>query len=239
MGKVKGKKKHGGTIIIILINVVAVLFLFMIILPLNRSANEIGEGTGLMAGKLVGATVGSLDGITKYNNALEDGKKEGLSAKDTQVEMQNTMSEVNNLEVLVANVKISNYHEISDKYSALYLLKAEAIFTVDLSGCIIDVGDDNMIVITVPQPKVEVNIDENAIDKAVELQKKLFNGSAEDGFDAYINSMANLEEETLQGLRNDSNMMENARKSAEEQISELASGICVNGEKVNILWEEG
>jgi competence protein ComGC len=242
MDKTGDKKKHkkSTTVVIIFINILAVAFFLMIILPVYTSAKTLGAEAGVATGKLVGAAIGSFNGVTvEYQKGLDEGKVEGLSAKDTKVEMQNTMNEVSRLEVLVTNFKVNNYHEVGDKYAALYFLKAEATFTVDLSECDVSMSEDNTtLIVTLPQPEVTVYFDDSCIEKAKEYQKYFFSGSAEDGFDAYINSMANLEKETQKSLQKDENMMQTAKNSAENQIKELATGVCMNGEKIEIIWEK-
>jgi hypothetical protein len=240
--KPEDKKKHKKLTIWVIrfMLILAVLFLVMIIRSAYKSAKTLGTEFGTASGKMVGAAVGSFNGVTvEYQKGLSDGKVEGLSAKDTEVEMQNTMDEVSRLEVLVTNFKVNNYHEVGDKYAALYFLKAEATYTVDLSECDVSMSEDNTtLIVTLPQPEVTVYFDDSCVEKAIEYQKYFFNGSAEDGFDAYINSMANLEKDTQTGLQNDENMMRTAKNSAENQIKELATGVCMNGEKIEIIWEK-
>lgn len=224
---------------ICLIVVIALCIAFVLI-PLYKNAQSIGESAGEASGKAVGTAVGSYKGATEeFPAGFDDGKKEGLSGKDTKVEMQNSLTEVENLEVLVSSFKINNFHEVADKYAALYLLKAEAVFSVDLSKASVEVSEDgNTIFITLPQPDVDIYVDDSQTDKAWSYQKSWFSGSAEDGFDAYIGSMDNLESNAKETAQNDDGLMQSARDSAERQIQQIANSVCVNGEDVKILWED-
>lgn len=233
------KKKISIKLALPFISVFLVLIIIFIVFPMWRNAQEIGEKAGAFSGNMVGSAIGSFTGITeKFPEGWDKGKEEGLSAKDTKVELKNTLTEVCNLEVLVAGFKLNNYHQVGDKYAALYLLKANAVFTVDLSQSNVNISDDNKtLFITLPQPDITVYFDENSIEKAEEYQRKFFNGNAEDGFDAYINSMENIESSARLSIQNDESFMQSARDSAEKQIRQIASGVCLNNEKIEVLWD--
>lgn len=231
--------KNKNLIISIGIAVAILLVFIFVALPIYRNAEQIGEEAGKLSGQAVGTAVGSFKGVTeKYPKGLEDGKAEGLSAKDTKVELKNSLAEMSNLEVMVASVKLDNYHEVGDKYAALYLMKADAVFTVDFANAKVDMGSDNQtLYITLKEPEVTVYIDEEATEKALSWQKHFFSGNAEDGFDAYINSMANVETKAKSSILSDESLMQSARNSAETQITQLAGGICLNNEKLIFVWE--
>ena len=218
-------KKNTFTISVSLI--LALIAIIFVVLPIYRSAQGIGEKVGVASGKAVGVAVGSFKGVTEdYPKGFEEGKEAGKSAEDTRVEMQNSLTEINRLEVLVSSFKVNNYHQFSDKYAALYLAKAEAVFTVDLSKASVDASDDGMtLFITIPQPDVDVYIDERKTEKAWERQKHWFSGNAEDGFDIYINSLDQIEKNARLSIQNDEAMMRSARTSAETQIEQIANGV--------------
>ncbi len=226
---------------IISIAVATAIFLIFIFIavPIHRNAEQIGEEAGKLSGQAVGTAVGSFKGVTEdYPKGLEDGKAEGLSAKDTKVEMKNSLAEMSNLEVMVASVKLNDYHQVGDEYAALYLMKADVVFTVDFTDVNVDMGsDEQTLYITLKEPEVTVYIDEEATEKALSWQKHFFSGSAEDGFDAYINSMREVETKTKTSVLNDESLMQSARNSAEMQITQLAKGICLNNEKLIFVWE--
>ena len=201
-------------------------------------APAIGEEVGSFSGTAVGTAVGSFTGVVeKFPEGWNKGKEEGLSAVDTVTEIENSFNEIAKLEVLVSSFKLNDYHKLENKYAALYLFKADAVFTIDLSKTYINANEDGSVYIRLPQPEVTVYIDNRSAEKIVEYQRKFFNGNAEDGFDAYINSMSNLEVSAQNSIKDDENLMRTARNSAEKQIKQLAENIFVNGEEPLIIWE--
>lgn len=202
----------------------------------------VASSMGGTAGKYIGTILGGIKGIAEYSENYEEGKAEGLSAKDTQVEIGNSIRNVANLEVMVASVKIDNYHtygkEDSTKYEALYLMNADAVFAVDLSYAETALDEENHSVhITLPQPNVEVYIDDSNKEKLYEYDAKFFDGSAKDGIIDYINSHSQLEEKTKNSIASDGNLMESARISAQTQIEELVKSINTDIKTVEIDWE--
>lgn len=198
--------------------------------------NSIGQVTGTLAGK----AIGSLEGITKGRaDGIEAGRKEGLSAKDTEAVISEEFHNVENLEVLVASVKITDFHSIGEKedYAALYLLKGDVVFSVDLSQADIVVQNDGIQII-LPQPRGELYIDQSQIEKVAEYQKHYFSGSAETGFIAYLNSMAMIYEESVETLSNYDVLIEAAKESAEKQIRQLALSVIVNKQQVSVDFKE-
>lgn len=107
-------------------------------------AKSIGNFLGESLGADVGKAMGSFEALTDYKEAYADGKEEGLSAKDTIAEVVNKIQELNKLEVLAASVKLNDIHSVGEKedpdYVALYLLKGNAVFSVDLSKAEIQNG---------------------------------------------------------------------------------------------------
>lgn len=229
-------KKYG---LLIALFCLFIVILILYTIPAWFKANTTGEEIGRMHGNLVGTAVGSFIGWTEKNpEGWKKGKEEGLSAADTIVEVKNSLNEVANLEVLVASVKLNNGHEIGKKYAAFYLLKADAVFSIDLSRVSVETNEDGSILyIRVTQPEVKVYIDDREIEKVIEYQRKFFNGSAEEGFDAYINSMSNLGANAENEIVRDKNLMESARNSAEKQIRQLTRNILFNGEELLVVWE--
>lgn len=215
--------------------IIALFFCVGIVVFTQKLGKELGKRVGTLYGGLVGTAVGSYNGFTE---GWEKGKENGISAVDTITEMKNSFDEVAKLEVLVSSFKLNDYHEFGNKYAALYLLKADAVFTIDLSKASVDANENGtLLYIRVSQPEVTVYIDDRSVEKMEEYQRKFFNGSAEDGFDAYINSRSNLEVNAQNSIANDENLMRSARNSAEKQIRQLAERVFVNGGEPLIVWE--
>ena len=220
--------------VIVVLAVIAAGLVLILTIQIWRKAKTYGENIGDVTGKTVGIAVGSFHGFSEGKRGREDGKEDGLSASDT----------VANLQVLVSSIKLNDYHKLEEKYAALYLLKGDAVFTVDLSKAVIDANEDGEVwYIRLPQPEVTVYIDDRYTKKVAEYQRKFFNGSAEDGFNAYINSMSNLESKAKDAIEEDGSLMKCARDSAEKQIKRLAKMARVNDkESINdkepiIVWE--
>jgi len=206
----------------------------------NATAASRGNSIGQETGALVGKAIGSLEGITKgREEGTEAGKAAGLSARDTEADIANEIRKIENLEVLVASVKINDVHSIGENidYAALYLLKGDVVFSVDLSQAEID-KQGNGIQITLPLPHGELYIDQSQIEKVAEYQKHFFSGSAEDGFDAYLNSMVKVYEASAETLDNYDVLIEAAKESAEKQVRQLALSVAVNTHQVNVNFKE-
>lgn len=206
----------------------------------NATAETRGTRIGQGTGALVGRAIGSLDGITEGRKAgIEAGKTAGLSAIDTETDIANEIRKVENLEVLVASVKINDFHSIGENtdYAALYLLKGEVVFSVDLSQAKVEEQGEK-IQITLPKPQATLYIDQSQTDKVAEYQKRFFSGSAEDGFDAYLNSMVKVSEASAENLDNYDALIEVAKESAISQVEQLVSSVAVNSHKVNVTITE-
>lgn len=206
----------------------------------NATAASRGNSIGQETGALVGKAIGSLEGITKgREEGTEAGKAAGLSARDTKADIANEIRKIENLEVLVASVKINDVHSIGENvdYAALYLLKGDVVFSVDLSQAEIE-EQGNGIQITLPLPHGKLHIDQSQIEKVAEYQKHFFSGRAEDGFDAYLNSMLRVYEASTETLDNYDVLIEAAKKSAEKQVRQLALSVAVNTHQVNVNFKE-
>lgn len=219
---------------------VILLIGFSYVISLRINAKNLGNTVGSDYGTLAGKAVGSYEGLTKGSvDGFESGKEKGLSAEDTTAEIANSMHEINKLEVLVASVKLNDIHSVGDDkdYAALYLLKGEAVFTIDLSKAEIK-ENNNVINITVPQPKMELTIDQSRIKKVAQYQKLFFNGSAEDGLDAYINSMKKVVDESEKALANYDSLLRTAKIAAEKQIINLVNSVSFREREIHVYFQE-
>lgn len=181
-----------------------------------------GENAGTVVGKAIGSFKGVTAGVAKGNS---DGKEKGLSADDTQVVIKE-MKASGKFQVLRANIKLDNLHTIGDDYVALYKEDGYAIYTVDLQDAVVTVnGDGSGIVITVPEPEVQLNWDAESFEELACYQKHSFTGSAEDGLQAFKNSFMKTDEEVWEQLGNYDILMEQAKESAKKQIEALAVSV--------------
>ncbi len=214
---------------------IACVLIYVIILRVN--AESMGTTFGQSAGSQVGKFVGSFEALTDYREAYAEGREQGLSAEDTTAEVANKIKEVERLEVLVASVKLNDIHTVGDDYAALYLLKGDAVFAVDLSKAEITEESDGLH-ISLPQLEMDLIVDQSKIEKVAEYQKLLFNGSSEDGFDAYLNSMAKIVEESEETLVNYDSLKKTAEETAIKQVEQLANSVAVEKRDVIVTFKE-
>lgn len=234
MKKLLKKIPKSGTYIVPCVFIACVL-LYVIILRVN--AESMGTTFGQSTGSQVGRFVGSFEALADYREAYAEGKEQGLSAEDTTVEVANKIKEVERLEVLVASVKLNDIHTVGDDYAALYLLKGDAVFSVDLSKAEITEDADGLHIV-LPQLEMDLIVDQSRIEKVAEYQKLLFNGSSEDGFDAYLNSMAKIVEESKETLVNYDSLKETAEETAKKQVTQLANSVAVEKRTIEVSFKE-
>ena len=200
-------------------------------------ADQIGNGIGSGAGTMTGLAVGSFKGVTE---GLEEGalagKEAGLNSEDMPMELGRAVNEVGNLEVLVANVEIPDYHEVGKKYAALYLFRGSAVFSVDLMKASISKTSDGEVIIVLPEPTAVVNINDSETELLAEYQRKFFNGSADDGFQAYLNSLRLIDQIALDKVSNYQMLMDMAKTSARKQVEMLSKNVCVNCSRITVLF---
>ena len=214
---------------------VVMLFPLFFLNNVYANASEIGENLGSAAGKTVGTAIGSLQGITKGNAAgLKDGKAEGLSAKDTTIDITDIM-EMGKLEVLVATTTIENLNKMGNDYAALYLLRGDVIFTVDLQQASFDTETDTL---SIPQPMPTCYFDPVEIKKIAEYQKTFFSGSTEDGFTEYLNSLKQLEISFTDSIENYDNLLASAQTAAIHQVKQIAENMSVNSGQIHVKFLE-
>lgn len=234
------KKIPPNSVLIILCVLMSIVLLYAFNLRIN--AASLGESIGAGSGALVGKAIGSLEGMTTGRiEGTEDGKIVGLSAEDTEAEIADQIKQIEKLEVLVASVKLSNFHTIgkekSPNYAALYLVNGNVVFTVDMSQAEIKLQENNLHIV-LPKPVGSLYLDDSSIEKVAEYQKQFFNGSAEDGFDAYLNTMSKMQEATEETLDNYDVLIASARSAAENQVTLLAESVSTSCDNIIIEWTE-
>ncbi|MBD5523667.1 MAG: DUF4230 domain-containing protein [Lachnospiraceae bacterium] len=185
----------------------------------------------------MGKVMGSLAAMADFQEAFAEGKNEGLSAKDTTAEIANKIQDIKRLEVMVASVKITDMHSIGDDYAALYLQKGDVVVTVDLSMAEI-VKEEDVLHITIPEPEIEFINDHNETQKVAEYQKHFFSGNTEAGYDAFINTMAEVGEKVERKLNEDDAFMKEVKESARKQVTQLAKSVSLSEHGVKVDFQE-
>lgn len=201
---------------------------------------EIGRGAGNGLGKTAGAAIGSARGVmVGIEQGKNAGREEGLSAKDTTADLSETMESVGKLEVLAAGVKLQNFHEVGDNYKVLYLAKGDALFTVDVGQADIQYSaDGNELCIKIPQPVMELYIDEEATEKLAETQNfSLTAPGAKEGITAYLHSMAAITEQAEKNIANYGDLMDAAREAAIRCVEQLAATACGASQKIVVEFQ--
>ena len=191
----------------------------------------------IMNSKIIGIQAGETL-LTVFNNessklmdAYENGKRDGLSAKDTTAKLLADIisTENNKLEVLISSITLTDMHKSDkrfQKYQALYLFSAKVVFTVNMNEIEIINDDNGKIFIMVPNPEAEIFIDNTKTKKLAEMSNQLFDGSTEDGYTAYLNSMVEIDKNSIESISNYEGLMQMAQQSAISRIKKLAESIC-------------
>lgn len=218
--------------------VVALVVFFSSIVPLLITARSTGQAVGEASGKAVGVAVGSVEGATSgFAEGAKAGHNDGLSAEDTVVEISNTIENNINgfgsLEVLIANVDLTTFHEVGNTYAALYLSRANAVFTVDLSKVTVT-HREGLISIVLPKPSVEVKFDPTQTELLADWQRKYFNGTDGDGFEAYLNTFSATKNLSEDKISNYDVLINLASESAVKQITEIANAVRGNNNEIMV-----
>lgn len=216
------------------IAIVVFLVLILFVIPAYNNSQSIGNAFGTSVGEAVGTAIGSYNGITQdYWEGWDEGKEQGLSADDTEVtDITSIIRGTGKLQILVAKVALDVSHEVGDKYAAIYLLRGEAIFTVDLSGAQID---NDMNIVMIPQPEVHLDFDESEVEKIAEWQTCFFDGSTEDGYTAYMNSIEQSREHAKESIANYDELIAQAQEAAKKQVQMLVMNMTGKSVSVSFL----
>ena len=213
---------------LIILGSIAVLFacLFQIICSVSGHA----------VGNTVGTATGTLQAATVVVPAYQEGKEEGLSAKDMEVSI-NRIKEVGKLDVLAVNAKMTDVMKDGDKYAALLEIGVDVIFSVDISRANLLFGE-NVVVIVLPEPEVELSFDSTRTRLMDEWERVILNGSTKDGIDLYINSLKEIKQNAKEHISDYKYLESRAEESAKKQIAEMAQMFAGNNTVVNVRFDE-
>lgn len=234
------KKKNNKPIIVFtaLLLVAMLLVSFFVI----STTSEIGRKVGGEIGELIGRAKGTIEGTKK-------GEKDGLINPDTEVDIATEVKKCGYLQVLEMDINLADVfyiggtdkeHKDHDyknvKYAEYYTEDGIAIYKIDLSDAIIN-------------PKLQSNIVEVEIEKDIEIsinpktdtlksvdtyQAHDFTDSIENGEAAFRNSYNTVVPKVKEALYQNESIMNEARKSAKTQVSNLVKAVC--GSEVNIKF---
>lgn len=223
--------------VMVVLVAISISFL-MCVIKLKRTIPSVAANVSGDMGVLAGKAIGSLQGITEgYSSGAEDGKKDGLSAFDMEM-MISMIHEEARLEVLVAKAKAVDQMSIGDnKLRALYLIPCTVTFTVDLSESIIEEKDNN-IYVYIPKPEPNFALDILKIERRAIYQTKFFDGTTEDGVDAYINTLKKLALETPKAISNYEEINDMAESAALSQVTDLVNSFTINNCKPIVQFKK-
>lgn len=229
------RKNFSAIIPILLIGAVLAVgvVLFSTVVPLYNKAVKTGAETGAKSGEVIGTAVGNVEGAIEAVNHYEEMKYDELTSNDTTAEIANTIQtdvhSLGKLQVLDAEVAITDMHKVGDTYEALYLLRGHAIFTVNLNEMTVTVSpDEKEIALVLPQPTVQVNINHEKTEQLADWQKGFFNGSDEDGFIAYLSSLKQVRTATKEQIENYDMLLATATEFAVSHVRSIAKAACAN-----------
>ena len=209
---------------------IAVIFTFAFPIISSIAGNRFGTA--------VGVAVGSFHAVTEdIPAAYSDGKRDGLSAEDTRGVIGNQIHEVGRLDVLAANARLIDKHEVGKKYRALYELGADVIFSVDVTKAKVLTGE-NTVEIILPKPEAVMNIDSTRTRLLTYSQRPIFDGSSKDGIDAILNTMKQTQGNAPDVLEGYAELAGQAEESARQQITMLVKMIVGDDVRVTVRFEE-
>lgn len=235
MDKLKNLKQT--TLLVIL---VAVLLVATVVTGyIHHRAGLIGNAIGQANGKIVGTAVGSAKGITVgTQEGAEAGEAAGTSAEDTTVDIKGSMDALGKLEVLVAGVTLKNINKIGDTYAGLYVINGDAVFSVDLGIAEISFSkDEKDVYITIPEPDLELYLDQNSTEKLAETQHFSLTVTAKDGLVNYLNTMSAMESKAQETLANYDSLFAEAKEAAKRQVTQLATTLCGDNYVVHVQFK--
>lgn len=235
MNKLKSIEQTTMLFLLVAVLLIATVFTGYV----HHRAGEIGNAIGQTNGKIVGTAIGSACGVTVgAKEGKEAGKQKGLSAEDTTVDIKGSMEALGKLDVLVAGVSLKNINKIGDSYTGLYLINGDAVFSVDLAETEISFSQDGKdVYIIIPEPDLEVYLNQSSSRKLAESQKFSFTVSAKDGLVNYLNSMTQTVQKVKETIVNYDSLLADAKESAKKQVQQLAGTICGDNYVVHVQFK--
>ena len=196
-------------------------------------APAIGDSAGLAVGSWKGTTDGIAEGI-------KAGTEAALSAEDIVMKVENKMASSGNLQVLLVDLRLTDLYQQGDKYAALFCIKGDGIFSVDLTQSQATYSEtQNQITITIPEPVFTSYLDDSALETLADYGRPIFNGSTINGYNGYLNSRMQIEQNLQEKLYGYDTMMEQAKTSALAQVELLARSVCGSTALVDVQFIEG
>lgn len=234
MAKIRIRPQFARPMVILTILAVVVAALFFIV-PMITSA--MGSSTGIA----VGTATGTADAFARAQDTVNVAKRDALSAEDTKVQLGNAVTRAGKLDVLTAGVSIENLTEIGDKYKGLFLVKGNAVFSVDLTNAIVSLeeteGGEQVLTVTLPEPTCEIYLDEDKTKTIADEQGFEWQSGAKEAIEGYLNSMANIQEKAEESIVGYDELMNSAREAAITRVEDLSTMVCGDNYQVVVQFE--
>lgn len=189
-------------------------------------------------GKAAGKANGSMRGVTTgIERGREAGKQVGLSAKDTQVRLEDKISETGKIQVMMIDLRLTDLYQQGESYAALLAMPGEGIFSVDLTQAEIAYdAEQNQISIVVPCPEFTPYLDDSKVETIAEYKKPVFDGKTEDGYQGYLNSREEIDKKVQEEFAIP--LLDLAKEAGISQIEKLAKSICGSTAVVTVEYKE-
>ena len=140
------------------------------------------------------------------------------------------------LEVLSASVELNTSILKGEKTDAKYFTLYSTPGT-DLGKIEIDcIEISKKVLIGIPTPDLRLYVDEDGGEKTFEYQKNSFTGSAQEGYETFIESRAVSYDDMLASIQNNQELMDMAKESAKTQVTNLSLSMLPNDYSVNIYF---
>lgn len=202
------------------------------------NAESLGSWFGRTSGQAVGNLTGSYRGVTEgIEEGAVAGTKDGLSAKDTTIDVKSGIQEIGKLEVLAAGVRVNVESRLGEAYKSLKIVDGDAVFTIDLQDTEIAMsqsGDEMFVVI--PEPTCEVYLDINSTQDLAKIQKFNLTVGAEDGATAYLNTLGQIGSNINEVIEGYDSIFEEAKNTGREQVKQLAETLCFGKYDINVQY---
>lgn len=119
------------------------------------------------------------------------------------------------------------------------MIPAEFVFTVDLTQATVSVSEDGSVVhIFLPTPEVTFNIDEENIEKALEIKNKSIKYGESDGVRIFLSSLKDTQEKAEEKLANYDSLYNLAEENALRDVESFANSVSVNGNSFQVHFNE-
>ena len=236
-------KKIAISSILVIILATLISAIIFVIIPAGSDIQAVGSVLGDTVGSVAGKAIGSFNALTKAPKTIDEGEKEGHSAKDTDVEIVQThVNELGKLTVLKANVTVDNAMEYSTfkevKAAELSVREGTLYFSVDFGKAEVAVNGET-ISVKIPEPQVTLTLGEETVLASYKEGSLIapITQNADDGVESSANSRRQIFANAEEQLSTDANLRKRAQTAAKNQIEFLVKALRGEKCKVNVEFE--